>query len=147
MGDDLVLIDDLSSVFESRVYVVVSQIGVALQNSVDRVATRDHTQNIAHHDPSAAYYGFAATDFGVNFDTAHVFSLARFSWQRRARKDAESVRSFPEIGLVSFGSPTVRVATTRPCESGEQRPALVPVGLDHFLYGILATRVPSDAPM
>jgi hypothetical protein len=75
MGDNLVLVDHLGGVFESLVYVITSQIRVGCEDSLNGVASNNHPEDVADHDPGAAYYGFSGTDFGVHLDAAHASSL------------------------------------------------------------------------
>src|SRR6266536_2142823 len=67
-GDDLLLVHDGAGVVRRRDDVLARELRVGVQDLLHGVATRQHAQDVLHHDPGAADARLAATDLRVNHD-------------------------------------------------------------------------------
>jgi len=68
-----------------------------LQEFYPPCSSRNHSDNIPHHDSSAAGNRFSGADIRIYFDAAHILSLTGFDY------------------MFAAAIPTVRRASTRPC--------------------------------
>ena len=67
--DDPILVDHLARVFERGGDVFAGQFRMGLEDSVYRVASGQHPEDVPDHDSRAGDAGLAAADFGVDRDT------------------------------------------------------------------------------